>query len=201
MPLIRSDRSQGPPAEGDPCIALASGSAGARWRAVRDVAALPEGPSILAGALARETDGRVRDAIFTSLSQSPQGLSFVLPYVRSDDAQLRTGALDALRAAAALIEPLLTEIIADPDPDVRLLICEVVRELPSPTASRLMIELLERELEVNVCGAAMEVLAEVGDASALPALERCARRFADEPFLTFSARVAAQRISGPRGRG
>lgn len=201
MPLIRGDHPQEPPATGDPRLALASGSAETRWRAVRDIAALPDAPPILAGALARETDGHVRDAIFTSLSQSPQGLSFVLPYVRSDDAQLRTGALDALRSAAARIEPLLAEALADPDPDVRLLICEVVRELPSPAARRLMVALLETEPEVNVCGAAIEVLAEVGDASALSALDRCAQRFADEPFLAFSARVAAQRISGPRDRG
>jgi HEAT repeat protein len=102
-----------------------------------------------------------------------------------------------LRAVAARIEPLLTEALADSDPDVRLLICEVVRELPSPVANRLMIELLDRETEINVCGAAMEVLAEVGDASALPALDRCARRFADEPFLASRSRrrPAYQRVS------
>jgi hypothetical protein len=66
MPLIRGDRPQESLEDGDPRIALGSGSAEARWRAVRDIAALPDAFTILAGALARETDGRVRDAILTA---------------------------------------------------------------------------------------------------------------------------------------
>jgi HEAT repeat protein len=160
---------------------------------------VPGSTPALADALAREKDARVREAILTSLSHTREGLAIVLPYVRSDEAEVRTAALDALRSAAAAIEPLLEESLHDPDPDVRLLICDVVRALPSTVATRLMVELLDREQAVNVCGAALEVLAEVGEPSAVPALDRCAGRFPDEPFLLFSARLAAQRITGPRG--
>ena len=41
---------------------------------------------------------------------------------------------------------------------------------------------------------AVEVLAEVGGAEALPALARCAERFRGTPFLEFSIKVAADRI-------
>jgi len=47
---------------------------------------------------------------------------------------------------------------------------------------------------VNVCAGAVDVLAEAGDASALPALGRCAARFPGEIFLGFAIRVATQRL-------
>lgn len=199
MPLIRSNRPAVEAAEPDPAGALASGDAEQRWRAARSVANVPGSTTALADALAREKDARVREAILTSLSRRREGLAIVLSYVRSDEAEVRTAALDALRSAAITVEPLLEESLHDPDPDVRLLICDVVRALPAAAATRLLVNLLDREPAVNVCAAAVEALAEVGEPSAAPALDRCAARFSEEPFLVFSARLAAQRITGPRG--
>ena len=45
---------------------------------------------------------------------------------------------------------------------LRLLACELTRNLPSGEAARLLCGLLEHEAEPNVCAAAVEVLAEVG---------------------------------------
>jgi hypothetical protein len=56
-------------------------------------------------------------------------------------------------------------------------------------------------LEPNVCAAAVEVLAEVGESSVLPVLERCAKRFGDTPFLKFSIQMAIDRVrSQPSNR-
>ncbi len=205
MPLIRKPPS--PPPTGvdppaDPFAGIAAADAADRWAAARALADHPAGVLALADALSRETDVRVREAIFAGLSRAAtrQSAEAVLPCLRSDDASLRTGALDALRAMPMAALPLLPQLLIDPDPDVRLLTCEVVRALPPADACALLVALLDRETEVNVCAAAVEVLSEAGDASALPALRRCAERFADAPFLGFAIKVAAQRLqaSAPR---
>ncbi|MFZ3326051.1 MAG: hypothetical protein WA231_09235 [Methylocella sp.] len=46
----------------------------------------------------------------------------------------------------------------------------------------------------NVCAAAVDVLAEIGDVQALPTLWRCAARFPNDPFLAFAIKVAADRL-------
>jgi len=206
MPLIRKDPSLPPtePApETDPFAGLHAASADARWAAARALAGLPSGVAALAGALAGEKDSRVRDAIFASLARAAtrESAEAVLPSLRSDDAGRRTGALDALRAMPAAAAPLLPQLLADPDPDVRLLTCEVVRALPPAEASALLGALLDREPLVNVCAAAVDVLAEAGDASVLPALRRCAERFQSETFLGFAIRIAARRIESSGARG
>jgi HEAT repeat protein len=134
--------------------------------------------------------------MFTALAKiaTPQSASAALPFLRSDDAALRTQALDALRAMPAAAAEHLSQLLHDSDPDVRLLACEIARVLPAGDASRILGELIERETSSNVCSAAIEVLAEIGDLASLPILARCAARFPDDPFLTFAVKAASGRI-------
>jgi HEAT repeat protein len=175
------------------------GTSDQRWAAVRAAAARPGGVALLAAALPQERDPLVREAIFTGLARiaTAESAAAVVPFIRSEDASLRAGALDALRAMPEASRPHVARLLADPDADVRLLSCELVRGLPDGEANRLLCDLLERETEKNVAAAAVEVLAEIGGAGALPILARCAERFAGDPFLAFSVKVATDRIGGP----
>jgi HEAT repeat protein len=193
MPLIRRPSSASPPerAAGD----LASPEPDARWAAARRLRT-PEDVATLAAALEGEDDPRVREAIFTSLSRigGPESARSLAGQIRSDDAALRTGALDALRAMPADLAEVLPALLADRDSDVRLLACELARDAPAPAAGQLLCGLLAQETEPNVVGAAVEVLAEIGGPEAGAALDRCGERFGGEPFLVFAIRTARERI-------
>ncbi len=206
MPLIRKDAATATPtakpvdARGD----LASADTETRWNAARLLARDPSSAVALGEALAVESDPRVREALFTSLAhlQTPAAVAAILPHIRSPDAAVRAGALDALSAMPQAAQSELPGLLEDPDPDVRLLVCDIVRRLPGPVATRLLCDLLGRETQANVCGAAVEALSEVGDETALPALAACAAQFPAEPFLVFSIKVASSRIAGDgRARG
>jgi len=204
MPLIRkpagADAATSSSAA-DPFASLIKGDAGARRAAARSLANLPGGIKALGKAVAAEGDFSVREAIFTSLARSGDlaSVEAVLPHLRSDDANLRTGALDALRAMPDAVRPMLPALLADTDPDVRLLVCEIVRGLDPRDATPMMIELLDRETEVNVCASAVDVLAELGGSDAVPALRRCAGRFSGEQFLRFSIEAAIDQIGSQSG--
>lgn len=199
MPLIRGNSSA--PASAAPDAdgivkAISSGSVDDRWAAARAAAELPAGVEILERALAAEAEPRVREAIFTGLARirTPASAAAAAPYVRSDDSGMRTGALDALRAMPEATAPHLPGLLHDADADVRLLACELVRNQPPEAANRLLAALLAAEPEANVCAAAVEVLAEIGDASVLPVLAHCIARFPDDPFLGFAIGMARDRI-------
>jgi HEAT repeat protein len=152
---------------------------------------------VLAAALLVEGEPRVREAMLTSLAKSgtPEAVAAVLPHLRSDDAGLRTGALDALRAMPSAVAPRLADLLQDPDPDVRILACELVRYAPAEQASKLLATVLEHDPEINVCAAAVEILAEIGGADDVVPLSACARRFSHASFLRFSIEVTLARIS------
>ncbi len=147
----------------------------------------------------------MREAIFTALARigTSESANVVLPYLRLDDANTRTGAMDALRAMPEAAQPFLPGLLEDSDPDVRLLACDLVRDAGGNEGQRWLCALIEAEPQANVCAAAVEALGEIGDASAGPSLSRCAGRFPDDPFLSFAIKVVADRLRGvspaPRG--
>jgi HEAT repeat protein len=204
MPLIRKGPA-GAPAIGrddrDVFATLVDGTADERWGAARSIVTLPGGVEALGAALATEADERVRTAMFTSLTRvaQPASVEAVLPYLRSDDANLRTGALDALRAMPRAVLSRLPELLRDADADVRLLSCEIARGLSSSEATALLCDLLERERHANVCASAVDVLADIGGPQAVPALRRCALRFPDDAFLGFAIKMAVQRVGTQAG--
>ena len=201
MPLIRKDSVDplraSPNSQENLIAGLRHASADERWRAARALAGAVEAAPALSAALAGETDPRVREAIFTSLITLPQGegAEAVAPYLRSDDANLRAGALDALRTLGPAVGTVLPSLLRDADPDVRGFACDLARQLAAADAVAVLCEVLERDPAPNVCAAAVDVLAELGEPSATPALTRCAARFADQRFLGFAIRVALDRIA------
>ena len=204
MPLVRS-RSDKPPADraiGDLRVALLSGCPEERWTAARRIAETEADVPALANALTLEKDARVREAIFTALARlaTPQSASAILPHLRSDDANMRTGALDALRTMPGATRPHLEMLLADPDADVRLLACDLVRGQSASDGTQMLAALLESEPEPNVCATAVDVLAELGESAAVPSLLRCADRFRSDPFLTFAIKHVIDRLRPPVGR-
>ena len=199
MPLVRKPTGQPGPAS-DPTHVLGnlvSGTTDERWAAARAAADLPGAVSAIAAALRNEGDSRVREAMFTSLARigTSESADLLISFLRSDSANLRAGALDALRLMVGGMRELLPRLLGDRDVDIRILSCELARSLPGPDAAALLSALLTGEPEVNVCAAAIDVLAEVGGPAALPALEACAQRFRDSPFLGFAIKTATDRIT------
>jgi HEAT repeat protein len=94
----------------------------------------------------------------------------------------------------AAVREILPALLKDSDEDVRILSCELARSLPSDEATKLLCAVLADEQQINVCGAAVEVLTEVGSPAALPFLAECAQRFRGAPFLGFAIGIATERI-------
>jgi HEAT repeat protein len=199
MPLIRRPTDAAAPPGGPNLEAtrtdLRSLDADVRGKAARAMGSIPEAVAALGAAVTAETDPRVREAMFTSLARIGTARSAVelIPHLRADDAGRRTGAMDALRAMPGALGGVLPGLLKDQDPDVRILACDLARELPSAEATALLSQVLDGETQVNVCAAAIDVIADIGLPEALPALRACARRLAD-PFLDFATRIACERI-------
>ena len=199
MPLVRKPAGVTPDARPDALRVireLSSQNSDERWAAARNAASLECTDAALALALRTEEDSRVREAMLTSLARlgTPVAIETLLSILRSNIAAFRTAALDALRVVKTL-PAIQARLLGDPDPDVRILSCELARSLPATQSSRLLCELIDQEKNVNVCAAAIDVLAEVGDLAALTSLTACAQRFREIPFLLFAIATVSARIN------
>lgn len=205
MPLIRKPAKKHPLPERDAreiLQLLRDPDPDLRWAAARDAATADGGGAALAAALPGENDPRVREAMFTGLAQlgTADAVEAVIALLRSDDANLRSGALDALRLMVPKVHDLLPRLLVDQDTDIRILSCELARALESAAeATRLMCGVLDQDAEANVCAAAVEVLAEVAGPEALPSLQHCAVKFEGTPFLAFAIKAVIERVGSQSG--
>jgi HEAT repeat protein len=166
-----------------------------RW-AARDIAEHPAMARALCDHLAQESDVSVREVMFTTLGQIG-GVSVVqglLPLLRSEDANLRNGAIETLAGMPNDVGPSIDQLLQDADVDVRIFTVNLLGELRHPRLPEWLGQVLKSDAHVNVVAAALEVTAEVGGGPLLPAVKAARSRFADDPFIGFAADLAQQRI-------
>ncbi|WP_375410143.1 HEAT repeat domain-containing protein [uncultured Methylobacterium sp.] len=203
MPLVRRDPSLS--TEGatafEPRRDLVEptlGDAAARLAAAQAMAGRPDAADGLGLALESEKDPRVREALLAALLaiSDPSAAAALAQHLRSEDAWLRNACIETLQEMPPAAASVLPGLLADPDPDVRLLATEIVRTQPTEAANHFLTGLLDAETNPNVCGAAVEVLAEVGTADAAPALLAARARFASTAFLPLAIDTVLARL-GP----
>lgn len=202
MALVKSKSAGGEPAEpqqqgAESLIAdLSSAEPGVRRRAARALAGYKEAAMALVDRLQAETAPSVRDVIFTSLIklQSAEVASRLIDFLRSEETPLRNGAIEALQEMPDVIEPFVGDLLKDIDSDVRIFAVNVLGALRHKQAPQWLSDLIETEEHINVCAAAVDALAEIGDASVLGNLKDLRDRFADTPFMTFAIDTAIARI-------
>jgi HEAT repeat protein len=199
MPLVKKNLAETQPSGkktdlAGAALALQRGTMPERWAAVRAMANDANAVPLLAAALHSEVEPQLREAIFSALARIGTVESFVavVNFLRSDEAATRTAALDALKLMPTVAATRLDELLRDGDPDIRVLVCELARVVPESEAA--LISVLAREEAVNVCAAAVELLAEIGGPASLEALDGCAVRFPGVVFLQFSISLAAKQI-------
>lgn len=166
-----------------------------RW-AARDLAVHPQAARAMGAALAHESDAGVRYALFTSLTTLADAASVdaLLPLLRSEDAGLRNGAIEALAEMPQAVAPRVQALLHDADPDVRIFAVNLLADLRHPQVPDWLAQVLAEDSQVNVVAAAIEALAEAGSPRHVAALRTAATRFGSDPFLGFAARMAIDRI-------
>ncbi|MCU0951789.1 MAG: HEAT repeat domain-containing protein [Burkholderiaceae bacterium] len=169
-----------------------------RW-AARDLAAHAAAAQPLVDHLLTERDAGVVEAIVTSLETlaSPAAVAALLPLLRSEDARLRNGAIEALAAMPAATAPHIDRLLADADADVRLFAVNLLADLRHARVPAWIEQVLRNESEPNVVAAAIEVMTDAGSEALLPALAAAQARFAADPFIGFAADIARSRIGSP----
>jgi HEAT repeat protein len=166
-----------------------------RW-AARDLMNFRHASAALVNRLRCEDDMSVREIILTSLARLGDltAVNGLVACLRSEDAQTRNEAIEAMKALPSEMAPIMGNLLADEDPDVRILALSILEAFPHPKVEGWLIEVIKHDPAVNVCGAAVDLLTEVGSTAAHDALRRLKHRFPDEPYIQFAADLALQRI-------
>lgn len=166
-----------------------------RW-AARDLVNCQNVASALVDRLKREGDLSVREVTLTTLTRlgDSTAVAGLVDCLRSEDAALRNEAIEAMKQLPDEVATIMQGLLADTDPDVRIFAVNILESLRHPDVESWLIEVIETDPHVNVCGTALDLLSEVGTAAALAPLARFKTRFSDEPYIQFAADLALRRI-------
>jgi HEAT repeat protein len=166
-----------------------------RW-AARDLADCPGASGALVDRLKQEATASVREVILTTLTRlgDEAAVAGLVDCLRSEDATLRNEAISAMQELPDAVAPIMGGLLNDLDADVRIFAVNILQSLRHAQVEAWLVEVIDRDPHVNVCGAAVDLLGEVGTEHARGALERLKLRFSDEPYILFAADLALKRI-------
>ena len=167
-----------------------------RW-AARDLLSYPEATAALVGRIQAEDELSVREVILTTLTRlgGPIAVAGLVECLRSEDAQVRNEAIMAMKALPDEVALIMGGLLLDTDPDVRIMAVNILESLRHPKVEEWLIEVIDRDQVVNVCGTAVDLLGELGSSVSHKALERLKLRYADEPYIQFAADLALKRTA------
>ncbi|MBV5310920.1 HEAT repeat domain-containing protein [Chromatium okenii] len=178
-------------------LALADPSSLVRRWAARDLLAYPNASAALVERLLIETEPSVIEVILTTLTRIGDECAVVglIRCLRTENAMLRNAAIEAMKLLPDEVAPLMGRLLNDADPDVRIFAVDVLESLRHPQVESWLIRVITEDAHLNVCGAAVDLLGEVGSECARPALLALKQRFIDEPYIQFAADLALTRIA------
>lgn len=166
-----------------------------RW-AARDLLAYPASTTALVARLKREDDRSVREFILTSLTRLGDDIAVagLVEWLRSEDAVVRNEAIEAMKSLPDEVAPIMGGLLADPDPDVRIMAVNVLESLRHPHVEDWLIDVIDNDTVINVCGTAVDLLGEVGSPAARASLLRLRARYLTEPYIQFATDLALKRL-------
>jgi HEAT repeat protein len=176
---------------------LASPDAAVRRAAAHALGEWPQHAPLLAAALAGEPEQAVRSAMLGALARigSEDAVAGLAGCLRSEDAWLRNAAIEELRAMPDQVAGVIAHLLADWDRDVRILAVGVLDTLRHERVEEWLLQLIDADADVNVCGAALDVLASVATERAHAPVAALVERFADEPYIAFTGKLVLGRLA------
>ncbi len=169
-----------------------------RWAAHDLVEYASEAVKPLCERLQEEMDLAVREAILSTLLKigNQEAVEHLVEFLRSEDTALRCSVVEVLQKFTMPVMDYLEKILEDPNKDVRIFAINILRDLVHPKAPIWLLNVIQNDDDVNVAGAAVDCLAEIGKPYIVPELFLLKERFSDEPYLEFAVDTAIRRIEG-----
>ena len=201
MPLIRSQTREAAvpqePAGADRPVQeqLRSADPRARLEAVRRAARAGD-VDLLVETLKSEADSFVREAILTSLARraDARAITALAELIGDEDPRLRNDVIETLSSMGDEVIDCLAPMLDSEDHNIRIYVLTVLSMIKNPRAAVIALKTARSDPNVNVCAAALEVVAASGSPDLIRELRSIPSRFPNQPYLAFAARAALSRI-------
>lgn len=177
---------------------LHQGDNSERRQAAKSLVDFPESADALITALYDEPQTEVREAILSTLIRigDTNSIPALVEFLGSQKIGLRNEVFEVLKARPEVSVAIIDELLLEKDPDIRIYAVNLMEIIRDPGLEARLIDVLESDSHVNVCATALNLLCEVATKASLNVLEDVKSRFANEPYICFTADLTIGRIHG-----
>jgi len=166
-----------------------------RW-AIRDLGASDTADEVFIERLHKETDVTIIEALFSALDKmfSSKTASEMLDLLKSENVQVRNGAIELFQLNPVEFASQIDNIIDDSDPDVRIFCVDIIGAVAHKEATNWLHKIALTDTNINVVGTALDKLTEVGDGTTLEVLPLVAERHAGNSYIEFVINILYQQL-------
>lgn len=120
----------------------------------------------------------------------------IMELLKLKNAYVRNLGISILQNFGEAIKYYIVKFLIGDDKDLRIFAVNVLGDVNFSESRDMLIELLEREEDINVAMTAVDYMAEIGQMEDIPQLEIIKARFESEPYVAFAIDRAIECIKG-----
>ncbi|NWF65933.1 MAG: HEAT repeat domain-containing protein [Campylobacterales bacterium] len=118
----------------------------------------------------------------------------LLEAMKIENAYLRNHVISILQDYGKEIKYYIVKYLIGDDRDLRIFAINVLGDVKFPESREMMLELLQKEDDVNVAMTAVDYLQEIGQIEDIPIIEKLKSKFKNEPYVEFAVNNAIKMI-------
>ena len=134
-------------------------------------------------------------SIVSKLERKRAPIEAVMELLKVNNAYIRNLGISILQDYGDAIKYYIVTFLIGDDSDLRIFAINVLGDVNFAESREMLVELLEKEREINVAMTAVDYMAEIGEEGDIPLLESLKTRF-DDPYVTFAVDGAIRSIRG-----
>lgn len=134
-------------------------------------------------------------SILSKMEHKTAPIEAVMELLKTRNAYIRNLGISILQSYGDAIRYYIVKFLIGKDRDLRIFAINVLGDVNFAESREMLIELLEKEEDINVAMTAVDYLAEIGEPSDINLLESLKERF-DDPYVHFAVDNAIRKIRG-----
>ena len=169
-----------------------------RSYALEEMVKFPDGPHYLVDKLIdhnthKDTASRI-GSILSNMDPKKAPIEQVMELLKLPNAYIRNLGISILQDYGQEIKYYIVKFLIGDDYDLRIFAINVLGDVNFPESRDMLIELLEKEENINVAMTAVDYMAEIGEPEDVALLEEVKLRFKDESYAQFAINAAIEAI-------
>lgn len=134
-------------------------------------------------------------ALLSKMDRKRAPIEAVMELLKVRNAYIRNLGITTLQSYGDAIKYYIVKFLIGDDRDLRIFAINVLGDVNFAESREMLVELLEKENDVNVAMTAVDYMAEIGEPSDIALLESIKGRF-DDPYVAFAIDNAVRSIRG-----